>query len=124
MVPVASAPSIRTRPVVGSSNPAMMLKIVLLPQPDGPIRLTKQPCGIASVTGASAWNTPAGFLDVMSVLNDMPTLSTQSLGSTQSFGAGYGIAHSRHPWRRTEIPPDPGLARKSRAKEHGCFMGG
>ena len=32
----------------------MMLKIVLLPQPDGPIRLTKRPCGIDSVIGASA----------------------------------------------------------------------
>jgi hypothetical protein len=31
-----------TRPPVGSSNPAMMLKMVLLPQPDGPIRLTKR----------------------------------------------------------------------------------
>ena len=32
----------------------MILKIVLLPQPDGPIRLTKRPCAIESVTGASA----------------------------------------------------------------------
>src|SRR5712671_3852694 len=67
MVPVASTPSISTRPPLGSSSPAIMLKMVLLPQPDGPIRLTKRPCGIDSVTGASAWKAPVG------VLNDMRT---------------------------------------------------
>src|SRR5215471_6900084 len=66
-----------TRPAVGSSNPAMMLKIVLLPQPDGPIRLTKRPCGIARVTGASAWKAPA----IAPVWNVMLTLSTQSFGA-------------------------------------------
>src|SRR6516162_3824087 len=75
MVPVASTPSISTRPLVGSSNPAMMLKIVLLPQPDGPIRLTKRPCGIDSVIGASAWKAPVG------VLNVMLTSATQSFGA-------------------------------------------
>src|SRR5262245_58647545 len=75
MVPVASTPSISTRPLVGSSNPAMMLKMVLLPQPDGPIRLTKRPCGIDSVTGASAWKAPVG------VLNVMLTSATQSFGA-------------------------------------------
>src|ERR1700736_1084027 len=76
MVPVAAMPSISTSPAVGSSGPAMILKIVLLPQPEGPIRLTKRPCGIDSVTGASAWKTPAGVLKVMLTL------------STRSFGAG------------------------------------
>src|ERR1700720_4772901 len=75
MVPVASTPSISTRPPLGSSSPAIMLKIVLLPQPDGPIRLTKRPCGIDSVTGASAWKAPAG------VLNVMLTCSTPSFGA-------------------------------------------
>src|SRR5512140_1984680 len=75
MVPVASTPSIITRPPLGSSSPAMMLKMVLLPQPDGPIRLTNRPCGIESVTGASAWNAPVG------VLNVMLTSATQSFGA-------------------------------------------
>src|SRR5262245_24909252 len=65
MVPVASTPSISTRPAVGSSNPAMMLKMVVFPQPDGPIRLTKRPCGIDSVAGASAWKAPVGVLNVL-----------------------------------------------------------
>ena len=53
----------------------MMLNIVLLPQPEGPIRLTNRPCGIESVTGASAWNAPVG------VLNVMLTSATQSFGA-------------------------------------------
>ena len=60
----------------------MMLKMVLLPQPDGPIKLTKRPCGIASVTGASAWKTPATFFDG-AVLNVMLTSSTQSFGAAR-----------------------------------------
>src|SRR6516162_5132627 len=75
MVPVASTPSNNTRPPLGSSSPAMMLKMVLLPQPDGPIRLTKRPCGIDSVTGASAWKAPVG------VLNVMLTSATHSFGA-------------------------------------------
>src|SRR5258706_15454873 len=75
MVPVASTPSISTRPPLGSSSPAMMLKMVLLPQPDGPIRLKKRPCGIDSVTGASAWNATVG------VLNDIQTSATHSFGA-------------------------------------------
>src|SRR5882672_3530740 len=106
MVPVASVPSMITRPPVGSKSPAMTLKIVLLPQPDGPIRLTKRPCGIASVTGASAWKTPAGFLGVGLVLNVMLT------SSTQSFGAGN--AHSRGP----RNPHARRLYRKTRASDH------
>ena len=71
----------------------MMLNIVLLPQPDGPTRLTKRPCGIDSVTGASAWKTPAG------VVNAMLT------SSTQSFGAEDGM---RTPLVSGTISPVPG----------------
>ena len=70
----------------------MMLKMVLLPQPDGPIRLTKRPCGIESVTGASAWKTPVGVLNVMLT------------SSTQSFGAEDGM---RTPLASGTIFPSP-----------------
>ncbi len=74
----------------------MMLKMVLLPQPDGPIRLTKRPCGIESVIGASAWKTPVGVLNVMLT------------SSTQSFGAEDDMGYSGRPCRRHEIPHSPG----------------
>ena len=67
MVPVASSPSISTRPSVGCSRPAMMLNSVLLPQPDGPTRLTKRPLSIDRLIGATARNVPPG------VVNAMPT---------------------------------------------------
>src|SRR5262249_51172367 len=95
MVPVASTPSISTRPLVGSSNPAMMLKMVLLPQPDGPIRLTKRPCGIDSVTGASAWKASVG------VLNIMLTSATQSFGAEDDMRTPLDrVVHG--------FPPSPG----------------
>src|SRR5262245_11177862 len=81
-----------TRPPVGSSSPAMMLKMVLLPHPDGPIRLTKRPCGIDSVIGASAWKTPVGVLNVMLT------------SSTQSFGVEGGMHAPARPCRGTEFP--------------------
>ncbi len=106
MVPVASTPSISTRPPVGCSNPAMMLKMVLLPQPDGPIRLTKRPCGIDSVIGASAWKAPVG------VLNVMLTSATQSFGAEDDMRTPLDRVAAR-------IPPVPGgLYRKSRASSH------
>src|SRR5262249_2445915 len=103
MVPVASAPSISTAPPVGSSNPAMMLKIVLLPQPDGPIRLTKRPVAIDSVIGASAWNAPPGVAKAMLT------------SSTSSFGSGM-----RAPARpvRHKVPTLLRLYRKCRASSH------
>src|SRR6188474_1965920 len=93
MVPVASTPSIITRPALGSSSPAMILKIVLLPQPDGPIRLTNRPCGIVSVTGASAWKEPVGVLNVMLT------------SSTQSFGAEDGMHTPPRQWH--DFPKSP-----------------
>src|SRR4051812_21969629 len=111
MVPVASTPSINTRPPVGSSNPAMMLKIVLLPQPEGPIRLTKRPCGIERVIGASAWKEPLG------VLNAMLTWSTTSL-AVEDLGAEAMRAPSAVPPHG--VPPPPGeLYYKKRASHHG-----
>src|ERR1700674_2398810 len=101
MVPVASTPSSTTRPVVGSKSPATMLKIVLLPQPEGPIRLTNRPAATDSVTGASAWNTPAG------VLNDILMFSTRSFGGAEDIrrlhggradGASATLAHVPAKW--------------------------
>src|SRR5690242_13571561 len=44
----------RTRPVVGSESPAMMRRSVLLPQPEGPRRLTKDCRATVRSTPASA----------------------------------------------------------------------
>src|SRR5256885_8792535 len=119
MVPVASTPSMITRPAVGSSRPAMMLKIVLLPQPDGPIRLTKRPCGMARLTGASAWKT---FAVVAPVLNVMLTSSTQSFGAGMHAPATKNSPHSAFHARLT--PYVRKLYRKSYASDHSRFTPG
>src|SRR5216117_3191536 len=104
MVPVASMPSMSTRPPVGSSNPAMTLKMVVLPQPEGPIRLTKRPCGIDSVIGASAWKAPVGVWNVMLT------------SATQSFGAGSDMHTPREPFAGIPLHQ---LYRKNQANHHG-----
>src|SRR6202011_17116 len=76
-------------------------------QPDGPIRLTKRPAGIDSVTGASAWNAPAGVLNVMVT------------SSTQSFGGGGGMHPPADRAESRWFPSPPGLYRKPRASGHG-----
>src|SRR5262252_9774176 len=108
MVPVASTPSISTRPLVGSSNPAMMLKIVLLPQPDGPIRLTKRPCGMDSVIGASAWKAPVG------VLNVMLTSATQSFGAEDDMRTPLDRVAAR-------IPQSPGTISQKPCQQPSPF---
>src|SRR3546814_1380133 len=53
--PVTSAPSNSTRPPAsGSSSPAMMRKVVVLPQPDGPRKTTVSPAWMARSSGSSA----------------------------------------------------------------------
>src|SRR5471030_2438953 len=94
MVPVASTPSMTTRPWLGSCNPATMLKMVLLPQPDGPIRLTNEPSGTARLTWSSAWKAPDG------VWNLMLRSSIQSL-----VGEGIGRLRSKVERNRWLLPP-------------------
>jgi hypothetical protein len=51
---VMSLPSSLMAPLVGSSRPATMRIRVVLPQPDGPSRQTKVPCGTVSSTFLTA----------------------------------------------------------------------
>src|SRR5580704_2017287 len=83
MVPVASTPSITTRPSLGSCNPATMLKMVLLPQPDGPIRLTNEPCGTARLTWSSAWKAPDGVWNLM-LRSSIQSLVGEGIGRLRS----------------------------------------
>jgi hypothetical protein len=47
---VTSAPPMRTAPSLGSMKPAIMRKVVVLPQPDGPSRTRNSPSATSSVT--------------------------------------------------------------------------
>src|SRR5467141_28032 len=55
---VTSSPPSRIRPEVGSSRPAIMRSVVVLPQPEGPSRQKKSPSGTVKVEPRTARNSP------------------------------------------------------------------
>src|SRR5262245_5412128 len=57
--PTIGAPSSRTRPVVGGTNPATIRSRLVFPQPDGPTTQTKSPSRMASVTRSRAATRPS-----------------------------------------------------------------
>ena len=59
--PEISAPSNRIDPAVGTSVPDSMLKIVLLPEPFGPIRPRISPCSTRNDTLLTAVKPPKRF---------------------------------------------------------------
>src|ERR1700740_34142 len=60
--PVTSFPPIRTLPEVGSSNPAIILKRVVFPQPDGPSRQVVVCSGNRKLTSLTAVKLPNDLL--------------------------------------------------------------
>src|SRR5215213_769791 len=53
-----SCSPIRTVPAVGSSRPATIRSVVVLPQPDGPSSAKNDPCGTVSVRSSTAVKSP------------------------------------------------------------------
>ena len=65
--PEISAPSNRIDPAVGTSVPDSMLKIVLLPEPFGPIRPRISPCSTRNDTLLTAVKPPKRFTNPSTV---------------------------------------------------------
>ena len=65
--PAISAPSNRIEPAVGTSVPDSMLKIVLLPEPLGPIRPRISPCSTRNDTLLTAVKPPKRFTNPFTV---------------------------------------------------------
>jgi hypothetical protein len=57
-IPRMSWPPIRTAPWDGSRNPEIVLRIVVLPQPEGPRKLKNSPSAMRSVASRTATNGP------------------------------------------------------------------
>ncbi len=55
---VTSSPPIRIRPSLGSSSPAIIRRIVVLPQPDGPSSVTSVPGATVNETSLTAVTSP------------------------------------------------------------------
>src|SRR3954470_15666738 len=68
---VTSAPSIRIRPPVTSSSPAINRSKVVLPQPEGPTKTTKEPSAISSDAPWMMSCVPKDFRTFSSVMLPM-----------------------------------------------------
>src|SRR5690606_13083270 len=64
---MSSSPS-RTEPEVGSSSPAIMRRVVVLPQPEAPSRAKKEPSGMVRSSGCTAVKSPKTLLTPESVI--------------------------------------------------------
>src|SRR5215831_19345112 len=53
-----SFPPSRISPAVGSTKPAIMRSVVVLPQPEGPSSTTSSPCRMSRSTSATACTSP------------------------------------------------------------------
>ena len=52
----------KTEPTVGSSSPATIRSVVVLPQPDGPSRAKNDPFGTVRVRSSTALNVPKSLV--------------------------------------------------------------
>src|SRR5688572_11293032 len=73
-----SSSPIRTRPAVGSSRPATIRNVVVLPQPEGPRRAKKEPCGTVRERSSTATKSPK-CLDTPSSRRSPPASPTHDL---------------------------------------------
>ena len=55
---VMSLPSSSTTPALGATKPAMVIRMVVLPLPDGPSSVRKAPRGTLSETASTAVKRP------------------------------------------------------------------
>lgn len=60
----------RTLPLSANSNPPRMRSRVVLPEPDGPSRDTKPPCGATKLAPFKAGNRP-NFLEMVSTVRNI-----------------------------------------------------
>src|SRR3982751_1252149 len=56
-----SSPPRKILPEVGSSSPAIMRNVVVLPQPDGPSRQKNSPSSTVKLEDFTAWKAPKDF---------------------------------------------------------------
>src|SRR5947209_15876240 len=68
---VTSSPSSRMRPDVGSSSPAIIRKVVVLPQPDGPRMTKNEPWSTVKLTPLTAANVPKFLATCSSLISAM-----------------------------------------------------
>src|SRR5690242_13321980 len=76
---VTSSPPSRMRPDVGSSSPAIMRSVVVLPQPEGPSRQKNVPSAMVKVEPRTATNEPKDFCRLSTRISAMAPASIREL---------------------------------------------
>src|SRR5690242_9379711 len=98
-----SVPAISMRPALGRTKPATVISSVVLPEPEGPIRLAVSPAERRSVTPRSTLTAPAALVSVTAMSSSRimaasaGTVMRLWTGFNDELGAresGYGL------WRR------------------------
>ena len=86
---VMSWPSSRIAPAVGSSRPAIIRSSVVLPQPDGPSRQTKVPCGTSRLIASTAVKSPNRLVTSLIARPDMACLLNAFGQDCRAVGSAY-----------------------------------
>jgi hypothetical protein len=63
-------------PTVGSSSPAIIRKVVVLPQPEGPSKAKKDPFGIVSERSSTALKSPYSLVIRVSIKSPRAELAS------------------------------------------------
>src|SRR5450631_421301 len=74
-----SSPSSRMRPLVGSSRPAIILKVVVLPQPDGPSRQKNEPFAMVKDESLTAVKLPKALCSFSTRISAMALASIRKV---------------------------------------------
>src|SRR6056297_3751944 len=88
-------PPIRISPSVGSRRPAIMRRLVVLPQPDGPRSVTNAPSGISSDERCTAVNVPKRLTMLFKVTELIHGLQRRIMGATSPDAQGGGTGLDR-----------------------------
>src|SRR3972149_3634359 len=113
---VASWPAISMRPVVGVRKPAIMLRSVVLPQPEGPRiarksrRRMSRSRGWTAAISPNVLDTPAKRTS-RSDASVMGDLGSEDWGARRPFGAAGAPVSAQTPAPKT-VPPPAGLVVK------------
>src|SRR5215471_7447243 len=99
--PVTSSRSSRMRPEVGSSSPAIIRNVVVLPQPDGPKMTKNEPCSTVKFTPFTALNAPNDFATNSALISAMVLIRKmaddhESQRARQDGDEGIAVEVERH----------------------------
>src|SRR5262245_9685384 len=121
--PLTTSPSMRTSPRVGAMKPAMMFRMVDLPQPDGPSRHTNSPSRTERLMSSRTVMLPPSRSNAM----PMPSARSLSLDATAgAAGVPAGLlvirvppADRRHSFQRsdTDVEQQPDDADHDHARD-------